>query len=163
MSKLEQIQYLYAYNEWASNKLLDAVNGVSDEALNATPTSSWGSIVTDFAHIAGAQVVWLHRWREGQNPASVVDEQQVETMAEVRDLFERSHADLHGYVDSLTDGQVNAAAPYKDSAGNSNKRPLWMMLTHVVNHGTYHRGEIAAALNVMGHSPGNLDMTVFSR
>jgi uncharacterized damage-inducible protein DinB len=163
VSKLEQIQYLYAYNEWASNKLLDATSGITDEELNATETASWGKLITVFAHVAGAQVVWLHRWTEGQNPRPFVDVQGMDTMVEVRGLFERSHKDLRDYIAALSEEQVNASIPYKDSEGNLNERSLWMMMTHVVNHGTYHRGEIAAALTAMGHSPGNLDMTVFSR
>jgi uncharacterized damage-inducible protein DinB len=163
VSKLEIIRHLYGYNEWANMKLLDAAAGLSDEDMNSAETASWGKLITDFAHIAGAQVVWLHRWRSGQNPVSVVDVQQKGTMQEVRELFDGSHADLRLYLGSLSDEQLETVLPYKDSAGNEYDRPMWLLMTHVANHATYHRGEIAGVLTSLGHSPGDLDLTRWVR
>ena len=36
--------------------------------------------------------------------------------------------------------------------------PVWQMLVHVVNHGTYHRGQITTMLTAEGRSPGELDL-----
>ena len=38
---------------------------------------------------------------------------------------------------------------------------LWQVLVHVVNHGTQHRAECAALLTGFGHSPGDMDMSLF--
>jgi uncharacterized damage-inducible protein DinB len=159
LSKLEIIRFLYGYNEWANRKMLDAAAGLTDAELSTAETASWGKLITDLGHIAGGQVVWLHRWREGQNPRPVVDVQDLQAMAGVRDLFDRSHDDLREFVASLSDEQLDAAVQYKDSAGNEAEKPLWRMMVHVVNHGTYHRGEIAGVLSALGHSPGDIDMT----
>ena len=163
MSKLEIIQHLYGYNEWANGKLLDAASAVPHGELTATESASWGNLITDLAHIAGAQVVWLHRWRRGQNPISVVAVQQKDTMQEVRELFDGSHADLREYVGLLSDEDLETVLQYRDSAGNEYDRPMWLLMTHVANHATYHRGEIAGVLTSLGHSPGDLDLTRWVR
>jgi uncharacterized damage-inducible protein DinB len=36
--------------------------------------------------------------------------------------------------------------------------PRWLVLAHVVNHGTQHRSEVARYLTECGHSPGELDL-----
>ncbi len=123
MSKLEIIRDLYGYNEWANGQLLEAAAGLSDEELGAAETASWGKLITDLGHIAGAQVVWLHRWREGRNPVPVVGVQDLHTMAEVRGLFDRSHTDLRQYLGSLTDRQLENSLRYKDSRGTWPSRP----------------------------------------
>ena len=50
-----------------------------------------------------------------------------------------------------------------DANGTPRERVLWHLLYHVVNHGSYHRGECAAALTALGRSPGELDFTIFLR
>jgi uncharacterized damage-inducible protein DinB len=159
VSKLELIRHVYGYNEWANGKLLDAAGGLSDEELNAIEAASWGKLITELGHIAGAQVVWLHRWREGQNPPPVTGIQDLQTMDEVRALYDRSHADLRSFVSELTDERLERPLRFRDSAGNESERPLWVLMIHVANHGTYHRGEIAGVLTDLGYSPGDVDMT----
>lgn len=159
MSKLELIRHVYGYNEWANGKLLDAAGVLTDEELNAIEAASWGSLITELGHIAGAQVVWLQRWQEGQNPRPITGVQELSTLTEVRALFAGSHGDLRKFVDSLTDEKLDAVLRYRDSAGNDAEKPLWQMMVHVANHGTYHRGEFAGVLTDLGYSPGDLDMT----
>jgi len=161
MSKLELIRHLYGYNEWANSKLLDAASRVPAEQLLDARVASWGSLITDLAHIGGAQAVWLSRWQIGRNPTSVIGVQGMTTLDEVHALFDESHAGLREYVSIITEDAVESELDYSDSRGNQNRRPLWQLMTHVANHGTYHRGEIAGALTSLGSSPGDLDFVLW--
>ena len=52
---------------------------------------------------------------------------------------------------------------YKTTKGVPHSNVLWQLLAHVVNHGTQFRAEVAVALTVEGHSPGDLDLLLFMR
>ncbi len=158
MSKLELIRDFYDYNEYANRHLLKVAAGLGDDNVVYSPEASVAGVVSTMAHVAAAQVNWLERWRGGVNRISTVElASATRSLGDVRAAFDRSHAALSEYIASLTDADLDRPLAYKDSRGAPNERPLWQLMTHVANHGTYHRGEAAAELTALGHSPGDLD------
>ena len=158
MSKLELIRDFYDYNEYANRHLLKVAAGLGDDNVVYSPEASVAGVVSTMAHVAAAQVNWLERWRGGVNRISTVElASATRSLGDVRAAFDRSHAALSEYIASLTDADLDRPLAYKDSRGAPNERPLWQLMTHVANHGTYHRGEVAMALTALGHSPGDLD------
>jgi uncharacterized damage-inducible protein DinB len=150
MTRLALLRDLYDYNEYANNHLVEVAATARDEHLR--------DVIATLAHVAGAQINWLERWKGGVNKRSTVDLQEsIRTVNDLREAFARSHADLSDYTAALTDADIESSLAYKDSRGDPYERPLWQLLTHVANHGTYHRGEAATALTALGHSPGDLD------
>jgi uncharacterized damage-inducible protein DinB len=157
MSKLELIRDFYDYNEWANRRLLKVAAGLGDDNVVYSPGASLASVVKTMAHVAAAQINWLERWQGGVNRVSTVELASAMGLDDVRAAFDRSHDGLRKYIASLTDADLDYTLTYQDSRGASNERPLWQLITHVANHGTYHRGEAAAELTALGHSPGDLD------
>lgn len=156
MSKLALLRDFYDYNQYANERLLEVMAGVSEEDL--------AEVVETLSHVAAAQINWLERWQTGVNRQSTVELQEaMRTLSQLRGSFEQSHAGLRQYVAGLTDADLERALAYRDSAGNACERVLWQLMTHVANHGTYHRGEAAAALTALGHSPGDLDFVFWAQ
>lgn len=150
MSKLTLLRDLYDYNQYANERLIEVASH-ADESQLAEP-------IATLAHVAAAQINWLERWQGGVNRQSTVELQEsIRTLDALRELFDRSHPELRQYIANLTDADLDGSLHYKDSSGNAYERPLWQLILHVANHGTYHRGEVAAALTALGHSPGDLD------
>ncbi|HEU4760285.1 MAG TPA: DinB family protein [Dehalococcoidia bacterium] len=160
MAKLELIRALYDYNEWANGRILDAASGLSDEDLARDMAASYGSVQGNLAHLVAAQMVWLARWSEGTNPP-LAELQSMRGLAPVRSAFERSHERLRRFVASLSEADVERLVAFTDSRGVARERPLWQLMTHVVNHGTQHRSEAAMLLTALGRSPGDLDYVYF--
>jgi uncharacterized damage-inducible protein DinB len=164
MSKLELIRDFYEYNEWANRHLLKVAAGLGDDNVVYSPGASLAGVVSTMAHVAAAQINWLERWRGGVNRISTAElASAMWALDDVRAPFDRSHAGLREYIASLTDADLDRPLAYKDSRGTANERPLWQLMTHVANHGTYHRGEAAAALTALGHSPGDLDFVFWEQ
>ena len=158
MSKQELIRHYYAYNAWANNRLLDIAGELDDPELRGSQGASFESILGNMAHIAAAQVNWLERWQGGVNRVSTVElAEGMSSLADLREVFDRSHKELGDFIPGLTDERLDEPIVYKDSRGQQNRLPFWQLLLHVANHGTYHRGEVAMALSALGRSPGDLD------
>jgi uncharacterized damage-inducible protein DinB len=158
VSKLELIRDFYDYNEWANRRLLKVAASLGDDNVVYSPGASLAGVVRTMAHVAAAQINWLERWQGGVNRVSTVElTAAMSSVDELRAAFERSNTGLREFIASLTDAGLDRPLAYKDSRGEANERPLWQLMTHVANHGTYHRGEAAAELTALGHSPGDLD------
>jgi uncharacterized damage-inducible protein DinB len=158
VSKLQLISDLYAYNEWANDVLLAKAEELDMGQLAGPQGASFESILGNMAHLAAAQINWLERWRTGQNKQHTVDlGESLKTLADLRETLAASHSDLQAYIRALSDAQVDSDLEYRDKSGNQAVRPLWQLMTHVANHGTYHRGEVAMALTALSHSPGDID------
>lgn len=162
MSKLELIRDFFAYNEWANDLLLDKAGDLDMGQLAGPQGASFESILGTMAHTLAAQVNWLERWQHGQNkrPTTKIGE-AIKTLADLREAFALSHSDLRHYIDRLSDAALDEVLTMRDSSGQEFRRPLWHMMLHVCNHGTFHRGEVAMALTAWGHSPGDMDYLDF--
>src|SRR5437870_73277 len=119
MSKLELLRDLYDYNEWANQHLLKVAAGLGGDNVVYSPGASLAGVVSTMAHVAAAQINWLERWRGGVNRISTVElASAMRSLDDVRVVFDRSHAGLSEYIESLTDADFDRPLAYKDSAGN---------------------------------------------
>jgi uncharacterized damage-inducible protein DinB len=147
------------YNRWANNRLLETAVALTDEQFERSgPGASYGSLKETFCHIAGAEVGWLCRWRGVPAPA---DEPPSHRAAIARDL-QTFDAELVEFVGRQTEESLGRIFEYRNSKGVLYRRSVGLTVTHLVNHGTYHRGEAALMLTALGHSPGDLDITVWA-
>ena len=60
-------------------------------------------------------------------------------------------------------GALDAPVAYTNSSGTAFETPLRDILTHVVNHGTHHRAQIALVLREAGIAPPATDYIYFVR
>jgi uncharacterized damage-inducible protein DinB len=150
----EQARRLIAYNEWANEKILSAIDGMSDAELRQPVDAYVGSIDNNLRHALGAQIVWLRRW----NGEPAVTDPKIE---DLHQAYAASHADLRAFAASLADTDCARTIAYRDSRGESHALPLGLLISHLVNHGTHHRGETGMLLERVGRSPGDMDYLYF--
>jgi uncharacterized damage-inducible protein DinB len=156
MADAAQLKRLVAYNEWANNKLLAAVDGMTPEALAAPVDAYFGTLARNLQHILVAQRVWLARWK-GQPPPRL-DAPITEPW---RDAYAATHAEFRAFVEPLGDADFDRVVDYADSRGNRFQMGLAQLVAHVVNHGTAHRAETGLLLERLGRSPGDMDFVYF--
>jgi uncharacterized damage-inducible protein DinB len=157
MTRLDEIRELYDYNAWAMRRMFDATDALSEEEFTRDLKNSFPSIRDTLVHTVGAEWVWLTRWR-GTSPTSFPEAAALMTNADVRSRWEEIQRDRDSYLASLTEASIDATLTYTNFAGKQFTFPLWQMLRHVVNHCSYHRGQITTMLRQLGHPAVSTDL-----
>ena len=151
---------LYDYNAWANARVLDAAAGLSAEQFLRDLKNSFPSVRDTLAHILGAEWIWMRRWR-GEPTSALLQASDFPTVQSLRDRFAALEQERRGFLESLSDDRLQAPFSYRDTAGKSHSLRLVQSLQHVVNHGTYHRGQITTLLRQLGGTPVSTDLSRF--
>lgn len=155
MADSGQLRRMVAYNQWADERILTAIDGLSAEELTRPREAYFGTIAANVRHTLVAQRSWLARWR-GEAP------RYDETITVPwREAFGETHTAFRGFVGGLSDTDGERLVRYTDLRGNAREIMLAHAITHVVNHGTAHRAETGLLLERLGRSPGDLDYSLY--
>ncbi len=157
------IQVLVDYNYWARDRLLAAVEPLAAEQLARDMSSSFHSIRDTLAHIYGAEWVWLARW-QGESPSTLPAADAFGDLASLGAAWSDVETRFRAFTSSLDDEGLARTLAYTLISGQSSAAPFWQMIQHVVNHGTYHRGQVVTMLRQQGLAgPQALDLIAFYR
>jgi uncharacterized damage-inducible protein DinB len=141
----DDVVALFAYDRWSNLKVLDACRRLTAEQYVAEPVPGWSSVRSTIHHIALATEFNL-RTLAGDPDDSFPTEAEVATVDDAR-LLEPAYRRFEELRPTLT----------LRAAGRAFTLPRWAMLRHVVNHATYHRGQVASKLKRFGIEPPNTD------
>lgn len=142
--------------------MLAALAGLDDDALARNLGSSHDSVLDTFAHILAADWVWLRRW-SGESPRRMPDDWSVESRAELRDRLDAIETERAAFLEALRPGDLDRVVAYRTIAGQPFESRMDEMLRHVVNHGTYHRGQLATLLRQLGIAAPPTDLIAYYR
>lgn len=145
MSLADYMRQQFAYDAWANQEVLGAIRANGGDNTRSLQLMS---------HILAAERVWLERLR--QVPQSVPvwpepDLSQCEAQAvELKKLW-------FEYLDLVTAGDISLTISYKNTKGEAWTNTITDILTHVVMHSAYHRGQIASHMRANGQTPAYTD------
>jgi uncharacterized damage-inducible protein DinB len=154
---IDDLAMLFAYDRWAEARMLDACRLIPPERYGEEPAPGWSSVRSSVAHIAGGTELWLRRFL-GQPVTGFLSESELATPDLVASHSAASHDGFDRLVQGLSPDQLAAPFTYRNLKGQVNTLPLWAALRHVVNHATYHRGQVASKLKLMGFEPPVTDL-----
>jgi uncharacterized damage-inducible protein DinB len=160
---LKDLRTLLDYHYWARDVIFDAVAPLTPEQFTRPVDSSFKSVRDTVAHIYAADWIWYTRWL-GESPSSLI---AYDTFPDVESI-RKSWVDLEGkvraFVEGLGEAGVSRVFEYKLLSGASYASPFSQMLAHVVNHGSYHRGQVTTLLRQLGAAPPRAtDLIAFYR
>jgi uncharacterized damage-inducible protein DinB len=158
----KEIQLLYKYNAWANARILNAAANLTHEQYLASAAFPHGGLRGTLTHLLSAEWIWRKRW-EGDSPMERLKPEDFPTFELLRTRWQVEEKALASFVDNLNEELLNQTSEFKTIRGEPMKEILWHLMVHVVNHGTQHRGEAAAILTDLHHSPGDIDFIVFLR
>ena len=159
----EALRNLLDYHYWARDRLLDAVELLTPDQFRQELGNSFGSIRDTLVHVVSAEWVWCSRWR-GESPSRHLASTDFETVRDVRARWVGEEARIRRFVDQLGPGGVNHVLHYTHFGGSPTNSVFSHMLQHVVNHATYHRGQVTTMLRQLGaQPPQSQDLIAFYR
>jgi uncharacterized damage-inducible protein DinB len=141
---------LYQYNAWSNSRVLNCLQRqkVDDE-----------KILTLMGHIVAAQFLWLHRIQGLPQPN--VKLWGTYRLDELIPMAEDVGKQWLQFVES--EDNFNRTLSYTNYVGEPYTNNVEMIMIHLVNHSSYHRGQIAMLLRQKGLEPINTDFITYDR
>lgn len=139
---LEHLKKIHEYNFWANGRVFKALSEMN-------PPDPKGLKL--LGHIIFAMDVWLARARE-EDLSRFKDGWPPYSLKECGELIEKFHEGWKKLLEEMQPADLVRKISYRNTKGQRYECALGDVLTHVVDHGTYHRGQMATAIHQGGGS-----------
>lgn len=161
---LQELQTLLDYHYWARDRLLDAAEQLTPEQFTRALGSSFPSLRDTLAHLYGADWIWCSRW-EGESPAAMPDPKAFPDVTTIRSAWKDRERRVRAVVDRLGEEGIGRPLEYRRAPNEPPQAQVfWQMLQHLVNHGSYHRGQVTTLLRQLeANPPKSMDLIAFYR
>jgi uncharacterized damage-inducible protein DinB len=145
----ELLKQYAAYNLWASQRILDVIMGLPEEKQQAEVTSSYPSLYKTVFHIWDAESIWWQRMKMAEHIIRPSDNEKA-TMQDVATGLLQQSRQWEEWVSGASDLSLDHVFQYQNTKRESFKMPVYQMVHHVFNHGSYHRGQLITMLRQLG-------------
>lgn len=164
MISVEHAQLMADYNRWMNAKLYAAAAQLSDAERRADRGAFFKSIHGTLVHLLRADLAWY--WRFTGRPLEGLADHLArhDDFAALRTQREALDAELQAWTARLTAAWLAADFTYFSIAYNAPyTRPAWVLVVHLFNHETHHRGQVTTLLTQLGIDIGETDLPVLPR
>lgn len=153
---------LALYNRWANRRLYETAAQLTAAQFAENRGAFFGSLCGTLNHLLVADRTWLRRI-EGTGPQpSALDEILFAEFADLRAAREAEDERLIRAVSTLSEEEIGGMLSYRSMAGTAHELPLVLVLTHLFNHQTHHRGQAHTLLSQFGLAAPSIDLVYFA-
>jgi uncharacterized damage-inducible protein DinB len=158
----QELQTLLDYHYWARDRVLEAAEKLMPDQFTRDLGSSFRSVRDTLAHVYAAEWAWCSRWN-GESPTAFPVDTPADVAA-IRAKWRELESNVRAVLDRLGEQGVDRVIEYKMLNGDARASIFWHMLQHVVNHASYHRGQVTTMLRQLGAAPPqSMDLIAFYR
>jgi uncharacterized damage-inducible protein DinB len=158
------IRRLFRYNAWANERTFGALTAVPRTMYEADVKSSHGGIHGTMVHVVFAQHVWLLRWQGSPIEAAVQASKSASSLEALRALWLDIETRTDAFLgERLSDALLIESFTMKTAKGVAFSHTYGDSMLHLVNHSSYHRGQVAAMLRQEGVAPPGTDFILYAR
>jgi uncharacterized damage-inducible protein DinB len=157
------LQALVDYHYWARDRLLDALEALTPDQWRRDLGSSFKSIHETVVHLYAAEWAWYERW-QGQSPTALLSPDTLPDVGSLRKAWTEHETKMREFLAYLGENGITRVFDYTLLNGAAGSTPFWQMLQHVVNHASYHRGQVTTMLRQLGAAPPkSMDLIAYYR
>jgi uncharacterized damage-inducible protein DinB len=146
------VRYLFAYDRWATEKVLDQLDGLDADLWARGGVVGDRGLGSILVHMLGAH----QRWRLAFEGSQESPSPELEPLPRPEEVVAAWRAELEATETFLAEVTPGFLAYVRDGVSVS------VMLQHLANHGTQHRSEAALLLTQAGRSPGEIDLILYA-
>lgn len=155
------VRLMAAYNAELNRRVFAAAARLPDPALRQDRGAFFGSILATLNHLVWADQIWMHRFADWPRPQADLPS----GVALYADFPALQHA--RSTLDAAFEAwAATVAQPWLDgelawfsgATGREQRRPVAMLVVHMFNHQTHHRGQVHAMLTASGEQTGDTDL-----
>ena len=153
---------LARYHVWATRELLDRhVWTLSDTEYRRDVGLFFKSVHGTLNHLLLTdRHLWFERFVHGVSPGRKLDEQVHTDRAQLAAALRAGTQEWVPAIESWNEDRFDGELTYTSTAGVTRAVPFAAALSHVFNHGTHHRGQITAAITMLGHECPEIDLLI---
>lgn len=155
----EYCQALARYNEWMNSRLYALCATLPDEEVRTDRGAFFGSIYATLNHIAYADLAFLARFTGDPAVVPELGADLFGGFAALRAARAALDARLLAWTATLGEPWLSESQTYLSKVdGATRTRPRWLLVTHLFNHQTHHRGQVTTLLAQLGLDVGSTDL-----
>lgn len=136
------------YNVWANTIVCGWLEQITDEQWTKEIISSFNSIQETVLHIISAERAWLQRFKNV--PFEWLQSTYKGSKEDHIKLWKENSAELKAFIDAFSEKELDTNLDFKRLNGDAYSMPYYQLFAHVVNHATYHRGQLVTMLRQAG-------------
>jgi uncharacterized damage-inducible protein DinB len=156
------VRAMAEYNRWQNDNLYGAADGLGDAARKAPRGAFFGSIHGTLNHLLWADQIWMSRFAGTPRPTVATIPESVgmhegwDDLKRERAAFDQVILDWARQLDpAWLEGDL---VWFSGAVGREVSKPKWLLVTHLFNHQTHHRGQVHCLLTQAGAKPGTTDL-----
>ena len=145
----QYFEELTAYNEWANSKVIQWLQGINDDQWEQPLVSSFENIAATALHIAGAESIWLQRFKKVETPiwlTTVFKGGKEEALQ----VWQEQSEGFKNFMMAFDEAALNDVFRFTRLNGEVHELQYYQAFAHVVNHSSYHRGQLVTMLRQVG-------------
>ena len=147
------IRRLFDYMIWCDRAMFEAGLRIPATEYYKDRGISAGSIHNLFVHQMVAQYTWLNRWKGKVMVGRLDNQAEHPTRELLAERWPAVHASLLEFLSQQSSQTFNTPMTVRRNHGELLTLPLGAMMTHVADHGTYHRGQLNTMFKLAGVEP----------
>jgi len=151
------------YNIWANTIAIEWLKQISDEQWNQVITSSFSSVKLTAIHIASAEKIWIDFWKQVPDPVYLSAGFKGSKNDLIR-IWGKALADLKNFIEKYGEENYLQQITFKYPRGGEGSMEFWQTFSHLINHSTYHRGQLVTLLRQAGFAKlSSIDLATYYR
>ncbi len=164
MIDAEYCQLMAEYNRWMNQKVFHACASLSEEELRRDCGAFFKSIYMTLNHIAYADLAFLARFTQEPRAVPPLGPDLFGSFSQLRVERERLDERLMVWASTLSADWLSRTLTYESKVdGLERSVPQWVLVSHLFNHQTHHRGQITTLLTQGGQDVGATDIPFMPR